>query len=129
MLTAPQLGARHSRRLVGQHRMTAAETRSGLILDDEIGVSPSLSPNHPTVSVPYGSLLPRNTHNLLVAGRHISTDAQSHTFMREIPQCWLTGHAAGVAAALTAGSGVEARQVPVTDIHKELTKQGAYLQG
>ena len=128
MLTAPQLGARHSRRLVGQHRMTAAETRSGLILDDEIGVSPSLSPNHPTVSVPYGSLLPQNTHNLLVAGRHISTDAQTHTFMREIPQCWLTGHAAGVAAALTADRGVEARQVPVTDIRSELAKQGAYLQ-
>ncbi len=128
MLTAPQLGARHSRRLVGQHRMTAAETRSGVVLDDEIGVSPSLSPNLPTVSVPYGALLPRNTHNLLVAGRHISTDAQTHTFMREIPQCWLTGHAAGVAAALTAGSGLEARQVPVADIRKELAKQGAYLQ-
>ncbi len=128
MLTAPQLGARHSRRLVGLHRMTAAETRSGAVLDDEIGVSPSLSPNLPTVSVPYGALLPRSTDNLLVAGRHISSDAQTHTFMREIPQCWLTGHAAGVAAALTAGGATRARDVPVADIRRELTRQGAYLQ-
>ncbi|MGZ0187528.1 MAG: FAD-dependent oxidoreductase, partial [Alphaproteobacteria bacterium] len=128
MLTAPQLGARHSRRLVGLHRMTAAETRSGVVLDDEIGVSPSLSPNQPTVSVPYGALLPRTASNLLVAGRHISSDAQTHTFMREIPQCWLTGHAAGVAAALTVSSGVASKDVLVVDIQLELNKQGAYLQ-
>lgn len=128
MLTAPQLGARHSRRLVGRHRMTADETRSGQILSDEIGVSPSLSPNHPTVSVPYGALLPRGTESLLVAGRHISSDAQTHTFMREIPQCWLTGHAAGVAAAMTAGGGAPAHAVPVGDIQRELARQGAYLQ-
>lgn len=128
MLTAPQLGARHSRRLVGLHKMTAAETRSGAVLDDEIGVSPSLSPNLPTVSVPYGALLPRHADNLLVAGRHISSDAQTHAFMREIPQCWLTGHAAGVAAALTADRGVSAKDVPVADIRQALARQGAYLQ-
>ena len=128
MLTAPQLGARHSRRLEGLGRMTAETTRSGAVLADEIGVSPSLSPNLPTVSVPYGALLPKKASNLLVAGRHISSDAQTHTFMREIPQCWLTGHAAGVAAALTANRGGEARDVPTADIRRELARQGAYLQ-
>lgn len=128
LLTAPQLGARHSRRLVGLHRMTAEETRSGQVLADEVGVSPSLSPNLPTVSVPYGALLPRGADNLLVAGRHISSDAQTHTFMREIPQCWLTGHAAGVAAALTADRGGAAKDVAVGDIQAALAKQGAYLQ-
>lgn len=128
MLTAPQLGARHSRRLVGLHRMTVSETRSGIVLPDEIGVSPSLSPNLPTVSVPYGALLAKNSDNLLVAGRHISTDAQTHTFMREIPQCWLTGHAAGVAAALAADKGIEAKNLSVPEIRQALKAQGAYLQ-
>ena len=128
MLTAPQLGARHSRRLEGLERMTADTTRSGVVLADEVGVSPSLSPNLPTVSVPYGALLPKRTGNLLVAGRHISSDAQTHTFMREIPQCWLTGHAAGVAAAMTAGGTGQAADVPVADIRRELARQGAYLQ-
>ena len=108
--------------------MTVEETRSGAVLADEIGVSPSLSPNLPTVSVPYGALLARNSDNLLVAGRHISTDAQTHVYMREIPQCWLTGHAAGVAAALTASQGGPARDVSVPDIRRELLRQGAYLQ-
>ena len=128
MLTAPQLGARHSRRLIGASRMTAKETRSGRILNDEIGISPSLSPNLPPVSVPYGALLPRQTDNLLVAGRHISTDAQTHAFMREIPQCWLTGHAAGVAAALSVQAGVTARNVSMPDLQATLRKQGALLR-
>lgn len=128
MLTGPQLGARHSRRLVGIGRMTGAETKTGRILPDEIGVSPSTNSNRPCVSVPYGALLPRRTDNLLVAGRHISTDAQTHTYMREIPQCWLTGHAAGVAAALSANSGVSPRDVSVPELQKTLRQQGAYLR-
>jgi len=127
MLTAPQLGARHSRRLVGIGRMTGAETKIGAVLDDEIGVSPSLGPNLPRVSVPYGALLPRETDNMLVAGRHISTDAQTHTFMREIPQCWLTGHAAGVAAALSVQAGTSPRDLAIPDLQAALRKQGAFL--
>ena len=128
MLTAPQLGARHSRRLVGADKMTGPRTKSGKIFDDEIGVSPSLSPNIPDVSVPYGSLVPAKTDNLLVAGRHISTDAQTHTFMREIPQCWLTGHAAGVAAALSVQGGTAPRNVPIGDLQSALRKQGAFIR-
>lgn len=128
MLTAPQLGARHSRRLTGRGAMTGATTKSGLVLPDEIGVSPSLGPNLPKVSVPYGALLPIKTDNLLVAGRHISTDSQTHTFMREIPQCWLTGHAAGTAAALAANTGVPPRELNIADLQSALAKQGAFIR-
>jgi len=128
MLTAPQLGARHSRRLVGAGRMTADEWRVGRVWRDEIGVSPSLGPNFPAVSVPYGALLPAKVDNLLVAGRHISTDAQTHTFMREIPQCWMTGHAAGVAAGLAADSGAVPRDLDHMALQSALRRQGAYLR-
>ncbi len=63
--------------------------------DNDIGVSPSLSPKLPPVSVPYGCLVPRAVDGLLVAGRHVSSDAASHSFLREIPQCWLTGRRPG----------------------------------
>jgi FAD dependent oxidoreductase len=59
-----------------------------------------LSPKFPSLSVPYGCLVPRTLDGLLVAGRHICCDPSSHSFLREIPQCWLTGQAAGAAAAL-----------------------------
>jgi hypothetical protein len=127
MLSAPQLGARHSRRLVGLGRMTGVRAKTGAIEPDEIGISPSLSPNLPNVSVPYGALLPRKVDNLLVAGRHISTDAQTHTYMREIPQCWLTGHAAGIAAALSVQAGVAPKDVSIPDLQAALRKQGAHL--
>ena len=48
--------------------------------------------------------------------------------MREIPQCWLTGQAAGVAAALSAGSGIAPRALDVAELQHELRGQGVYLQ-
>lgn len=101
MLTAPQIGVRHSKRLLGRKVIASDDWKSGVRHNDEVGVSPSLGPKFPNVSIPYGALLPRGVGNLLAAGRHVSTDAVSHTFMREIPQCWVTGQAAGTAAALS----------------------------
>jgi hypothetical protein len=48
--------------------------------------------------------------------------------MREIPQCWMTGHAAGVAAALSANSGKAPRNLDVGEIQSALVKQGAYVR-
>lgn len=127
MLGAPQIGVRHSRRLMGDNKVTRAQWEEGTVWDDEIGVSTSLSPNFPNISVPYGSLLPQELEGVLGAGRHIACDASSHSFLREIPQCWLTGHAAGVAAGLAAGSALEPRQVQPQMIQRELLRQGAYL--
>jgi FAD dependent oxidoreductase len=127
MLGAPQIGVRHSRRLAGLRKVTRQQWGTGQVWDDEIGVSPSLAPKFPNISVPYGSLLPENLDNILGAGRHVACDASSHTFLREIPQCWLTGQAAGVAAALAASAGRRPRDVAVSAIQRELLCQGAYL--
>ena len=127
MLGAPQIGVRHSRRLAGLRKVTRQQWDTGQVWDDEIGVSPSLAPKFPNISVPYGSLLPESLDNILGAGRHVACDASSHTFLREIPQCWLTGQAAGVAAALAASAGTRPRDVAVSAIQRELLRQGAYL--
>ena len=126
LLSAPQLGVRHARRLIGLGAVTRAMW-DGRVAPDEIGISPPLSPRFGNVSVPYGALVPERLDGLLAPGRHLSCDATSHSFMREIPQCWLTGHAAGVAAALAADRGVEPRAVPVQDIRQFLHAQGAHL--
>ncbi|MDW8399026.1 MAG: FAD-dependent oxidoreductase [Acetobacteraceae bacterium] len=127
LLSAPQLGVRHARRLAG----VAAVTRAGWdgrARADEVGVSPSLSPRFPNVSIPYGALVPEALDGLLAAGRHISCDPNSHSFLREIPQCWLTGQAAGAAAALAAAAGVEPRAVEIGALQAALRAQGAWLQ-
>ncbi|MCH2493994.1 MAG: FAD-dependent oxidoreductase, partial [Gammaproteobacteria bacterium] len=127
MLGAPQIGVRHSRRLTGVRKIVRAQWDEGTVWDDEIGVSTSLSPKFPNISVPYGSLVPVGLDGVLGAGRHISCDANSHSFLREIPQCWMTGHAAGIGAALAANSGIQPREVSTQLIQRKLLEQGAYL--
>jgi hypothetical protein len=100
MLSAPQIGVRHARRLTGVGSVLRSRWSEGTALPDEVAVTPAVSPKFPNISIPYGSLVPEKLDGLLAVGRHISCDRNSHGFMREIPQCWLTGQAAGVAAAI-----------------------------
>lgn len=127
-LTAPQIGVRHARRLRGQKKMTLSDCRMGTIHEDEIAVSPSLNPDIPNVSVPMGCLIPRNLTNVLVAGRSLSCDAGVHTFMREIPQCWTTGQAAGVMAAMSAAEDAPVQDMKSGPVKSELIHQGAFLR-
>lgn len=128
MLSAPQLGVRHTRRLKGVGRIERGQWSAGEALPDEVGVSPSPSPKFPVISVPYGALVPARLDGLLAAGRHISCDANSHGFMREIPQCWLTGHAAGAAAGLAARRGVRPRDLDIAELQDTLARQGAFVR-
>jgi len=125
--SASQLGVRHTRRLGGVARIERANWGNDAPAADEVGISPSISPKFPVVSVPYGALVPRQLDGMLAAGRHVSCDANSHGFMREIPQCWLTGHAAGVGAAVAANRGVQPREVDVSEVRAILRAQGAHL--
>jgi len=125
--TGTQVGVRHTRRLVGVRPLRTADWRSGARHADEVGVSPPPSERFADVSVPYGCLVPEGLANVLVAGRHIACDAQSQAFMREIPQCWLTGQAAGAAAALAAAAPLPVRDVPVRALQAELRRQGVFL--
>jgi hypothetical protein len=50
MLGAPQIGARHSRRLVGARKVAREQWSTAQVWDDEIGVSPSLSPKFPSIA-------------------------------------------------------------------------------
>jgi hypothetical protein len=128
LLSAPQMGVRHSRRARGLGAVRAEDWKSGVVHADEIGVSPSLSPRFASVSVPYRALVPEAVDGLLVAGRHVACDSSSHSFMREIPQCWLTGQAAGVAAALTVATKKTPTQLAIADVQESLRRQGAYLR-
>ncbi len=127
MLGAPQIGVRHSRRLVGMDKVVRGDWDDGKVWHNEIGVSTSLAPKFPNISVPYGALVPVGLDGVLAAGRHVACDVNSHSFLREIPQCWLTGQAAGVAAALAANAGIAPRNLDPRLVQKELLRQDAYL--
>lgn len=126
--SASQLGVRHTRRLKGVEKLLRTQWSDGIALPSEVGVSPSVSPKFPVISVPYGALVPARLDGLLACGRHIASDASSHGFMREIPQCWLTGQAAGAAAGVAANRGVQPRAVDIGELQRTLRAQGVYVR-
>jgi hypothetical protein len=128
MMSAPQIGVRHSRRLKGVEAVLRSQWPDGVALPTEVGLSPAVSPKFPNISIPYGALVPIRLEGLLACGRHISCDRNSHGFMREIPQCWITGQAAGVAAALAVANKVQPRNVDIHQLQQALLAQGVYLR-
>lgn len=128
LLSAPQIGVRHARRLRGVDAVLRSRWPEGRPLPDEVGVSPAVSPKFPNISIPYGALVPETLEGLLACGRHISCDRHSHGFMREIPQCWITGQAAGTAAALAVRERVPPRAVDIGRLQQALQDQGVFLR-
>ena len=110
--------------MASSQKTTASSAGRGSRADQRWKV---LSPKFANISVPYGALIPTELDNILGAGRHIACDASSHTFLREIPQCWLTGQAAGVAAALAVAQHKRPKDLDARAIQRELLRQGAYL--
>jgi hypothetical protein len=127
ILTGPQMGVRHSRRLLGMTKMTRDVWMTGARYGDEVGISPPPNPRYANVSIPLGCMIPATLENLLAAGRNLSCDAVTHTFMREVPNCWAMGQAAGVAAAAAVNAGVRVRDVDVREVQNQLRQQGVVL--
>lgn len=128
--TAPQLGVRMSRMLAGMQKITYEDTMDGKTYPDVIGVGGDWREQKQRIGawqIPYGSLVPRKLDNLLAAGRCVCGDARLADHLRIIPTCFVTGHAAGVAAALSVIDHCRPREVEVPKLQRILKEQGAYL--
>jgi hypothetical protein len=125
--TASQIGTRHARRLEGVERITAEHWRGSGRCDDSIGLCPGFTEAWPTLQIPYRSLVPKQVDGLLAAGRNLSADTKSHAALREIPECWVMGEAAGIAATLAIAREVEFRDVPVPELQRKLVERGALI--
>jgi succinate dehydrogenase/fumarate reductase flavoprotein subunit len=77
--------------------------------------------------VPYRSLVPEGIDGLLAAGRCISATHIGASSGKSMGNCVATGHAAGVAAALSSKTGKAPRQIEVSEIQKILTSDGVDL--
>lgn len=126
--SASQIGTRHSRRLLGAAKVTADAWKSDGGSTESIGLCPGLSPEFPTLEIPYGTLVPRETEGVLAAGRNLSCDPTSHSALREVPECWVLGQAAGVAAALAVRDGRRLREVPIAELQATLRRQGVIVE-
>jgi ribulose 1,5-bisphosphate synthetase/thiazole synthase len=125
--TAPQLGVRITRTLVGVKTLTYDHIRNGARFPDVVAVGGFTEPKGEQWHIPYGVLVPKKIENLLTAGRCISAALKTADHIRLIPVCFATGHAAGVAAAVAASDGCPPRAVELPKVQRILREQDAYL--
>ena len=125
--TAPQLGVRITRVLKGRQTVSLDDLHAGRQFPDVIGVGGAASGEHQAWQIPYGALVPVEVDNVLAAGRCISAEIRMADLVRLIPNCFVTGHAAGVAAAVAAADGCRPRDVDVSKVQTILKQQQAFL--
>ena len=77
--------------------------------------------------IPYRILVPQKLSNVLVAGRCVSSDRYIQGSIRVMPGCFITGQAAGVAAAIAIEKNTDTRGFAIAELQKRLKKMGAYL--
>ena len=124
--TAPQMGVRLSRLLKGVKSLSEKEMMTGARFDDVIGYAGTYA-NAPAFQIPYRCLVPDKVESILAAGRCVSAEFKVADTLRLIPICWVTGQAAGIAAAISVKDNCTPRNVNVTRLQNELKQQGAFL--
>ena len=136
--TASQLGVRMSRILDGDYRLTIKDSMTFKKFDDVVGISGAWCnmlyegrsvpvSERPLWQIPYRSLLPKKTKNLIVSGRCFCFERELVEDTRIIGTCLVTGHAAGAAAATAVQHNVSAKAVDVAKVQELLKSQNANL--
>lgn len=151
--TAPVMGVRESRRIVGDYTLTVEDYITKATFEDEICRNSYYLDIHYTQEelqqqaagkiddharcarygageshgIPYRSLLPAGVKNVLVAGRSISCDKRIQGSVRVMPVCLAMGEAAGMAAAFAASGDCDVHHVGVQRLRAKLREAGAYF--
>ena len=152
--TAPLMGVRESRRILGDYMLTGDDYIARATFDDDICRNAYYMDVHPgrdgaiqsaaqqaalhktqfrygkgeSHGIPYRCLTPRGLRNVLVAGRPISCDRQIQGSVRVMPVCLCTGEAAGMAACHAVSScDCDVHAVDVARLRRRLLEEGAYL--
>ena len=140
---APQIGIRETRRIVGRYVLTEDDVLGQANFADAIGCNPwpverhtgdteiewRWIPGRGYHQIPYRCLLPTGVENLLVAGRCVSATSIAQSSVRVSGPCFVTGQAAGLAAALCAGTGALPADLDAALLQQCLAEQGAFLGG
>ncbi|MBS0341192.1 MAG: FAD-dependent oxidoreductase, partial [Proteobacteria bacterium] len=139
-----QVGVRETRRVHGEHILSAEELLRPVQFDDAIAAGAYPIDIHPAAGgeleytslgddhayqIPYRSLCPKGLDNALVAGRGVSATHQALAAIRVMTISMAVGQAAGTAAAMTAGLGVDASvgSIDVGQLRRSLQEVGALL--
>jgi hypothetical protein len=140
--TGMQVGARESRRVLGDYLLTVEDVLQVRDFADGIargcytvdihnpagtGTEIHHLPPGKSYAIPYRCLTPRGWGNLLVTGRPISADHGAHASLRVMPIAMNLGEAAGGAAARAAQGTGQVRAVEVEALRERLRQRGAVI--
>lgn len=143
--TAPIIGTRDTRRIVGEYEVSGDDITQGRDYQDKIALSgyqwdmaDPKRPSHqqmegvvmakPYVEIPYRSLLPQGIDNLIMAGRCVSAAWDALGPLRVMPACFAMGQAAGVAAAMALEQNNRSvSSIDISSLQKMLVNQKAIL--
>jgi hypothetical protein len=137
-----QIGIRETRRVYGEYRLTRDDVLGAKRFDDQIGLCGAPIEDHhggadtkwaylpdgQCVGIPYRTMVPQKSENLLVAGRCFSATHDAHASVRSMAQCMAMGQAAGSAAAIAVSRNIAPRDVPVAELRDKLRSIGAVLE-
>ncbi|HUW63007.1 MAG TPA: FAD-dependent oxidoreductase [Candidatus Bathyarchaeia archaeon] len=142
---AARIGIRESRRVMGEYVLKLEDLRAGRAFDDAIargvfyldGHDPTndkrtyiLPPEQrrvPPYQIPFRSLIPQGSRNLLVAGRCFSADQLALSSARVMTTCAMMGQAAGIGAAMAAKTEPIVSALNGADVRRAVEKNGAVL--
>ena len=141
--TAPDIGVRESRMLLGAYVLNQDDLVACTKYDDAIaagnydidihnpegsGTSHYYVPEGTWYTIPYRSLIPKaeDCTNLLVGGRCISCTHEAQASIRIMPICTTTGEACGIGAAVACKNGTTVQAADTAEIQRILTQTGAY---
>ena len=140
--TGIQIGVRESRMIVGEHTLNQEEMLAYTKFEDGIaacnydidihspdgsGTSHYYFPSGKYYTIPYGCLVPKDSENLLVAGRCISTTHEAQASIRIMPTVCTLGEAAGIAAAVACEDKTAVKSVDVQKVRARLRENGAVI--
>ena len=142
MMTAPEIGIRESRMIVGDYTLTETDCKECARFEDSIAAcNYDIDIHNPEgtgtyiyafgpgeyYTIPYRCLIPQTVSNMLVAGRCISSDHSAQASYRIMPFVCCLGEAAGEAVAMAGRDGRSVREVDVRELQDRLREQGAFL--
>jgi hypothetical protein len=129
-----QIGVRETRRIKGPYVLTEQDAQEGRKFDDVIAwrsgfldigfVRLSKMKIH---DVPYRAILPEKLDGLLMAGRCISATHVAASAGKSMGNCVATGHAAGLAAAMSVKKRCLPRELKVGQLQDALRADGVDL--
>jgi hypothetical protein len=130
----PQVSVRETRRVRGVYILTEEDAAKGRAFEDAIAWrSGFLDPGGEKGAeftkmrihdVPYRSILPEKLDGLLVGGRCISATHTGAAAGKSMGNCMATGHAAGLAAALSAQKNIVPRELKAPELQARLRADG-----